>query len=87
MITRSLFAALALATLAAPFAARADAPSGQINTIYAIDEHAAMNFKVTDRNQHRNYVEGDQNVPKAVAVDRTKVREELKKMPQERVGG
>ena len=57
MTTRALFAALAIASLAAPLAAYADAPSGEINTIFAVDESVKVDPPKFDRREHRTYVE------------------------------
>ncbi len=52
MKTRALFAALAVASLAAPLAAYADAPSGEINTIFAVDESVKVDPPKFDRREH-----------------------------------
>ena len=91
MTTRALFAALAIASLAAPLAAYADAPSGEINTIFAVDESVKVDPPKFDRREHfGNYVEDILAAPtlssKPSTVTREQVREELAKMPPERVG-
>ena len=55
MTIRSLAAALALTALA-PFAAHADAPSGEFFTLFA-NEPAAAQPAPSTRAEHRNYVE------------------------------
>jgi len=90
MTTRALFAALAIASLAAPLSAYADAPSGEINTIFAIDESVKVDPPKFDRREHfGNYVEDILAAPTSSSkstVTREQVREELAKMPPERVG-
>jgi hypothetical protein len=89
MTTRALFAALAIASLAAPLAAYADAPSGEINTIFAVDESVKVDPPKFDRREHRTYVEDILAAPTSTpktTVTREQVREELAKTPPERVG-
>jgi hypothetical protein len=90
MNIRSLFAAVAFVSLAAPLAAQADAPSGEINTIYAIDLSVKAPAPKFDRREHRTYVEdilAAPTAPQPSTVTREQVRKELAAMPQERVGG
>ena len=90
MKTQAFFAALALVSLAAPLAAYADQPSGEINTIFAVDEAVKVDPPKFDRREHRNYVEDILAAPtlssKPNTVTREQVREELAKMPPDRVG-
>lgn len=89
MNVRSLTAALAFISLAAPLAAQADTPSGEINTIFAIDQNLKVDPPKFDRREHRNYVEDILAAPSLSVrstVTREQVREELAKMPPERVG-
>ncbi len=91
MKTQAFFAALALVSLAAPLAAYADQPSGEINTIFAVDESVKVDPPKFDRRKHfGNYVEDILAAPtlssKPNTVTREEVREELAKMPPDRVG-
>lgn len=89
MTIRPLIAALAFASLVAPLAAQADAPSGDINTVFAIDANAQASVPDFDRREHRTYVEDILAGPSANTasqVTREQVREELARMPPERVG-
>jgi hypothetical protein len=89
MNVRPLIAALAFVSVAAPFAAHADAPSGEINTIFAIDQNVKADPPKFDRREHRTYVEDVLAAPSLSArstVTREQVREELAKMPPEKVG-
>lgn len=89
MTIRPLIAAFAFTSLVAPLAAQADAPSGDINTVYAIDANAQANVPEFDRREHRTYVEDILAGPStntASQVTREQVREELARMPPERVG-
>ena len=87
MTTRALFAALALVSLAAPLAAHADAPSGDINTVFAIDQAVKVDRAQFDRSEFSLYVEGV--LPTTAApntVTREQVRKELAEMPPQNVG-
>jgi len=89
MTTRALFAALAFVSLAAPLAAYADAPSGEINTVFAVDESVKVDPPKFDRKEHRTYVEDILAAPTLSSkstVTREQVREELAKMPPTRIG-
>ncbi|MGE5712331.1 MAG: hypothetical protein ACM32F_00540 [Betaproteobacteria bacterium] len=89
MNVRSVFAALAFVSLAAPLAAHADAPSGDINTVFAIDQATQASVPDFDRREHRTYVEDILAGPASKdssQVTREQVREELARMPVERVG-
>jgi len=90
MNIRPLFAAIAFVSLAAPLAAQADAPSGEINTIFAIDTNVKVPAPKFDRREHRTYVEDILAAPTLSTppstVTRDEVRKELAKMPPERVG-
>jgi hypothetical protein len=86
---RPLIAALAFASLAAPLAAHADAPSGDINTVFAIDQAAKVAQPQFDRSQWRAYVEStlpDPKSPVLTSVTREQVLQELASMPQEKIG-
>ena len=89
MTFRPLLAAVALVSLAAPLAAHADAPSGDINTVFAIDQNVKVAGPQFDRREWRAYVED--TLPKfdfaTRSVTREQVRKELAAMPQERIGG
>lgn len=89
MNIRPLIAAIALVSIAAPLAAHADAPSGDINTVFAIDSNAQDNVPDFDRREHRTYIEDILAGPTPTAqspLTREQVREELARMPPERVG-
>ena len=89
MTIRPLIAALAFASLAAPLVAHADAPSGDINTVFAIDANTQASVPNFDRREHRTYVEDILAGPSANTasqVTREQVREELARMPPEQVG-
>jgi hypothetical protein len=89
MNIRPLIAALAFVSIAAPLAAHADAPSGDINTVFAIDQTRQASVPDFDRREHRTYVEDVLAGPTSTTssqVTREQVREELAKMPPERVG-
>jgi hypothetical protein len=88
MTIRPLLAAFAFVSLAAPLAAHADEPSGDINTVFAIDQNVKANVPDFDRRAHRTYVEDILAGPTSTTsqVTRERVREELAKMPPERVG-
>lgn len=89
MNLRPLIAALAFTSLAAPLAAHADAPSGDINTVFAIDQAVKVAQPQFDRSQWRAYVEStlpDPKSPVLASVTREQVLKELASMPQERVG-
>ncbi len=89
MNIRPLIAAIAFVSLAAPLAAQADTPSGDVNTVFAIDQNVNSNAPQFDRRALGNYVEGilaSSTLTKPAPVTREQVREELAKMPQERVG-
>ncbi len=88
MTIRPLLAAFAFVSLAAPLAAHADEPSGDINTVFAIDQNVKANVPDFDRRAHRPYVEDILAGPTSTTsqVTREQVREELAKMPPERVG-
>jgi hypothetical protein len=86
---RPLIAALAFASLAAPLAAHADAPSGDINTVFAIDQAVKVAQPQFDRSQWSAYVESTLSDPKSpvlTSVTREQVLKELAAMPQEKVG-
>jgi hypothetical protein len=57
MNNRPVIAAFAFVSLAAPLAAQADAPSGEINTIFAIDPSVKVDPPKFDPREHRTYVE------------------------------
>ena len=89
MTIRPLIAALAFASLAAPLAAHADAPSGDINTVFAIDQAVKIVQPQFDRSQWNAYVEStlpDPKSPVLTSVTREQVLRELASMPQEKVG-
>ncbi len=89
MNVRPLIAALAFISLAAPLAAQADTPSGEINTIFAVDQNLKANPPKFDRRELGTYVEHILAAPSLSVrstVTREQVREELAKMPPERVG-
>lgn len=87
MTIRPLIAAFAFASLAAPFAAHADTPSGDINTVFAVDQAIKVERAQFDRSQARLYIEGEQPTNAANStVTREQVRRELASMPQEKVG-
>ena len=89
MNVRPLIAALAFVSVAAPFTAQADAPSGEINTIFAIDQNLKVDPPKFDRRELGNYVEDILAAPSLSVrstVTREQVREELAKMPPEKVG-
>jgi hypothetical protein len=87
MKIRRLFAALAVASFAAPLVAHADAPAGDINTVFAIDQNVQASVPDFDRREHRTYVEHIVGgATTASQVTREQVREELARMPPERVG-
>jgi ABC-type oligopeptide transport system substrate-binding subunit len=88
MTIRSLSAALALTALA-PFAAHADAPSGEFFTVFA-NEPAAVQPAPSSRGEHRNYVEFtlDELIRSAARATVTleEVRRSLATMPTPPVG-
>ncbi len=87
MNVRPLFAALAFVSLGAPLAAHADGPSGDINTVFAIDQAVKFEPAEFDRSKITIYIEGV--LPATAAADsvtREQVRRELATMPQEKVG-
>lgn len=87
MTVRPLFAALAFASLAAPLAAHADAPSGDINTVFAIDQAVKVDPAPFDRREFSLYVEGVLPTTGAAnTVTREQVRKELAEMPPQNVG-
>jgi hypothetical protein len=89
MNVRSVFAALAFVSIAAPLTAYADAPSGDINTVFATDLAKQASVPDFDRREHRTYVEDILAGPASKTspqVTREQVRKELARMPQERVG-
>ena len=89
MNLRPVFAALAFAALSAPLVARADAPSGQIDSIYAVDESVKVDPPKFDRSKSRTYVEDILAAPSLASqstVTREQVREELAKMPPVHIG-
>jgi hypothetical protein len=88
MTIRPLIAAFAFVSLAAPLAAHADAPSGDINTVFAIDSSAQANVPDFDRREHRTYIEDILAGPKFTpsTVTREQVLKELAAMPLENVG-
>lgn len=89
MTIRPLLAAFAFASLAAPLVAHADAPSGDINTVFAIDQNSQAKVPDFDRREHRTYVEDILAAPTSTTssqVTREQVLEELARMPPERVG-
>jgi len=89
MNVRPFIAAVAFVSLAAPLVAHADAPSGEINTLFAIDPSVNATAPKFDRRQHRTYIEdilAAPTAPKPSTVTRDQVRKELANMPPERVG-
>jgi len=88
MNVRPLIAALAFVSLAAPLAARADAPSGDINTVFAIDQAVKLDRAQFDRSDARLYVEdtlaGLTYAPSALT--REQVRSELAASPAVYIG-
>ncbi len=88
MTIRPLIAALAFASLAAPLAAHADAPSGEIYTVFAIDQNAKVTVPEFDRRDYNPNVDellaGLKFTP--TTVTREQVLEELAAMPPEKVG-
>jgi len=89
MNVRPFIAAVAFISLAAPLVAHADAPSGEINTLFAIDPSVNKTAPKFDRRQHRTYIEdilAAPTAPKPTTVTRDQVRKELANMPPERVG-
>ena len=88
MTIRPLIAALAFASFVVPLAAHADAPSGDINTVFAIDANAQASVPNFDRREHRTYVEDILAGPKLATstVTREQVLKELAAMPLESVG-
>jgi hypothetical protein len=89
MTIRPLIAALAFASLAAPLAAHADTPSGDINTVFAIDQAVKIAQPQFDRSAWRAYVEDtlpDPKSPVVTSVTREQVLKELAAMPLEKVG-
>lgn len=92
MNIRPLLAALALVSLGAPLAAHADAPSGDIDTVFAIDQAVKAPKPQFDRKANVASV-GEGAYPVIAAtpqnqriVTRDEVRKQLATMPQERVG-
>lgn len=85
---RPLIAALAFASLAAPLAAHADEPAGDINTVFAIDQNAKVNIPDFDRGSYNSNVDEVLAGPKFATstVTREQVLKELAAMPQERIG-
>ena len=89
MNIRPLIAAFAFVSIAAPLAAQAETPSGEINTVFAVDQSVKSNVPQFDRRALGNYIENilaSSTLAKPAPVTREQVREELAKMPQERVG-
>jgi hypothetical protein len=89
MTNRPLIAALAFASLAAPLTAHADAPSGDIDTVFAIDQAVKIAQPQFDRSAWRAYVEDTLPDPKSTvvtSVTREQVLKELAAMPLEKVG-
>jgi hypothetical protein len=88
MTIRPLIAALAFVSLAAPLAAQADAPSGDINTVFAIDQNAKATIHEFDRHGYNPNVDELLAGPKFATstVTREQVLKELAAMPQEKVG-
>lgn len=88
MTIRPLIAALAFASLAAPLAAHADAPSGDINTVFAIDQNPNVKIPEFDRRSYNSNVDEVLAGPKFATstVTREQVLKELASMPQERIG-
>ena len=85
MTIRPLLAAFAFASLAAPLAAHADAPSGDINTVFAIDQSVKVDGPQFDRREWRSYVEGTLPTSDST-VTREQVLKELAAMPLEQIG-
>jgi hypothetical protein len=88
MNVRPLIATLAFVSLAAPLAARADAPSGDINTVFAIDQAVKVDRAQFDRSDARIYVE-DTLAGLTLApsnVTREQVRRELAARPAQYIG-
>jgi hypothetical protein len=84
MTFRPTFAFVALA-LSAPFAAFADAPSGDIDTVFALDQAIQVSKPQFSRELYSTYVEGQ--LPTIVSTkSREEVRNELASMPVEAVG-
>jgi hypothetical protein len=88
MTIRPLIAALAFVSLAAPLAARADAPAGDINTVFAVDQNAKVTFPAFDGHGYNPNVDELLAGPKYATstVTREQVLQELAAMPQERIG-
>jgi hypothetical protein len=88
MTIRPLIAALAFVSLAAPLAAQADAPSGDINTVFAIDQNAKATIPEFDRHGYNPNVDELLAGPKFATstLTREQVLKELAAMPQEKVG-
>jgi hypothetical protein len=85
MTFRPSFAFVALAALSAPFAAFADAPSGDIDAIFAIDQAVKVSKPQFSREQYSTYIEGQ--LPTVVSnKSRDEVRKDLVSMPVEAVG-
>jgi len=89
MNIRPLIAALAFVSIAAPLAAHADAPSGDINTVFAIDQNAKATIPEFDRHGYNPNVDEVLAGPKfdTPTVTREQVLKELAAMPQANVGG
>jgi hypothetical protein len=86
---RPVLAVLAFAAFSAPFAAHADAPSGNLDAILAVDESVKVDPPKFDRSKHRTYVEDILAAPTLASestVTREQVREELAKMPPVHIG-
>jgi hypothetical protein len=87
MTRRHTFAALAFFAVAAPFSAHADAPSGDINEIFAVDQRLPVTAPREDLSGYNPNV--DQLLalkPGPATVTREQVRNELAAMPLERIG-
>lgn len=87
MTRRHTFAALAFLAIAAPFAAHADAPAGDINEIFAVDQRLPVTAPREDLSGYNPNV--DQLLalkPAPATVTREQVRKELAAMPLERIG-
>ena len=87
MTIRTLTAAVALSALA-PFAAYADAPSGDFSQIFETKESAIQTAPQFPRSEYRNYVEFsvEQLVGKNTTVTVEQVRREIARMPLPVVG-
>jgi hypothetical protein len=91
MSVRKLVAVVAFATLGAPLAAHADAPSGDFDAIFALDRSVKVEQSQFPRSEHRAYIEhlwlDEQLAANAnAAKTREQVRQEIAAMPLEAIG-